>query len=90
MNKGTLNVLLMLIGVALLISSWFVGGHTTIVILAIFLNLVGFGCIVFGLVNYTKLKLWQKVVITVVLIPILFIIFFFLAWGYNSGWTWSM
>ena len=56
-----------------------------LVIIAPFLLLISVVLFVYGGLNYTKLKLWLKIILTIIATPIVSVILFLLMWGINTG-----
>ncbi len=45
--------------------------------------------IIYGFLNYTKLKLWLKIIITLITTPIASYLLFLLIWGITTGFKFS-
>jgi hypothetical protein len=74
-----------------LIFQFFIDGKITILIpIGWLLFLIWIGIGIFGAINFTKLRLWIKILISVVLTPVVALALFFLVWGITSGFKFTM
>lgn len=53
------------------------------------LSIIAVATIIYGFLNYTKLKIWPKIIITLITTPIVTYLLFLLIWGITTGFKFS-
>ena len=78
MNKKLLNIIIIVLGIILFFYQAYFMSFSGVSLL---LMVIGLFLLIFGIINYSLIKLWLKVIIAVILATVIFYILFYLAWS---------
>lgn len=93
MNLQNKNVYFFYAGIVLIIVSQIISkinsNGPTLNALGQLFSIMAITTIIYGFLNYTKLKLWPKIIITLITTPIVSYLLFLLIWGITTGFKFS-
>ena len=90
MKKSKTNMRAILSGIGIIVTSVIIGMSVSLPGLEMIimpLQIIGLILIATGTIRYFKLSIWWNIPLIIILTPILYIIFFYLMWGFTTGFS---